>query len=241
MVKNLLIAGAALAAAVTTSLPANASLILQNDVQLSGQGIGSQTTALTLQAKGTATTETGGVNLTGPFDDALTGSSQSQLFSLSSLGLTNANRLGLVVNLSEPGSESPPSVTLDALTLTAFLSGGGTATFSLAQEYLGIELEQVSGGLGGSGILFALDSEQAAQLTALGATTLLGVSATFSGAEGGADAIQAVNLNVVPPGAEAAVPEPATWAMMLLGFAGIGFTAYRGSARTRKAQRVRIV
>jgi hypothetical protein len=31
----------------------------------------------------------------------------------------------------------------------------------------------------------------------------------------------------LPAGAQGAVPEPSTWAMMILGFAGIGFTAYR--------------
>jgi hypothetical protein len=33
--------------------------------------------------------------------------------------------------------------------------------------------------------------------------------------------------------ATAAVPEPSTWAMMILGFAGVGFMAYR---RSRKDQ-----
>jgi hypothetical protein len=32
-----------------------------------------------------------------------------------------------------------------------------------------------------------------------------------------------------------AVPEPATWAMMLIGFAGLGFTAHRGRRRTKLA------
>ena len=32
-------------------------------------------------------------------------------------------------------------------------------------------------------------------------------------------------------GAVAAVPEPSTWAMMLLGFAGIGFLAYRRKSK----------
>ena len=27
------------------------------------------------------------------------------------------------------------------------------------------------------------------------------------------------------------VPEPSTWAMMMLGFAGLGFAAYRGRGR----------
>lgn len=30
-----------------------------------------------------------------------------------------------------------------------------------------------------------------------------------------------------------AVPEPSTWAMLLIGFAGVGFTAYRGRSRSR--------
>ena len=40
------------------------------------------------------------------------------------------------------------------------------------------------------------------------------------------------------PAAVAAVPEPSTWAMMILGFAGIGFTAYR--KRDRSRQRFRL-
>jgi PEP-CTERM motif len=31
------------------------------------------------------------------------------------------------------------------------------------------------------------------------------------------------------------VPEPSTWAMMLAGFAGLGFLAYRGSRKTQPA------
>jgi hypothetical protein len=33
----------------------------------------------------------------------------------------------------------------------------------------------------------------------------------------------------------AAVPEPSTWAMMLLGFAGVGFMAYRRSRKNTMA------
>ena len=32
-----------------------------------------------------------------------------------------------------------------------------------------------------------------------------------------------------------AVPEPSTWAMMLLGFAGLGFMGYRASAKRQAA------
>jgi hypothetical protein len=46
------------------------------------------------------------------------------------------------------------------------------------------------------------------------------------------------NLNINPVGAEGPVPEPATWAMMIAGFFGLGFLSYR---RTRKEKAVRVV
>jgi hypothetical protein len=41
------------------------------------------------------------------------------------------------------------------------------------------------------------------------------------------------NFNVDSPGA--AAPEPSTWAMMLLGFAGLGFAALRHARKSRLA------
>ena len=39
------------------------------------------------------------------------------------------------------------------------------------------------------------------------------------------------SFNYAAAGAVSAVPEPSTWAMMLLGFAGIGFMAYRRKSK----------
>jgi hypothetical protein len=39
------------------------------------------------------------------------------------------------------------------------------------------------------------------------------------------------DLNYSVNGTTAAVPEPSTWAMMILGFAGIGFMAYRRKSK----------
>jgi PEP-CTERM motif len=50
-------------------------------------------------------------------------------------------------------------------------------------------------------------------------TGIAGVTCTTGGV--------AANLITVTPG----VPEPSTWAMMILGFAGIGFMAYRRKSR----------
>jgi PEP-CTERM motif len=40
-----------------------------------------------------------------------------------------------------------------------------------------------------------------------------------------------MNFDDVPLNVTAAVPEPSTWAMMILGFAGVGFLAYRRKAK----------
>jgi hypothetical protein len=37
------------------------------------------------------------------------------------------------------------------------------------------------------------------------------------------------------PGSATAVPEPSTWAMLLLGFAGLGYASYRAPRRTDRA------
>ena len=213
-------AAIALVAAGIMTAPASASIILLNNTQLQGQGLGSTTTALTLQSPGSTATETGGVNLGGPFGDALQGSSQWELFTLAQLGISNANQLAMVVNLAEPGNDN--TVTLNSLTLTAFSAGGATTTFNLAPGLAGTTLTQVANGLGGSGIVFGLDAPQAAQLTNLGLSTQLGLSASFGNAQGAPDAIQVASLTQV-----AAIPEPSTWAMMILGFAGLGYMTYR--------------
>ena len=54
---------------------------------------------------------------------------------------------------------------------------------------------------------------------------------TISGAFGNTANITTASTNVClgagPCGTASSVPEPSTWAMMLLGFAGLGFAAYR--------------
>ena len=222
MSKLAVLAASSLAAAFAIGIaPAQASLVQLSDVNLTGQGIGAQTTVLTLQSPGSSTTETGGVNFDGSvFGDAKTGASQSTTFTFAQLGISNANQLALIVNLSEPGSENPPSVGPYTISLNAFSSTGtplGTFTGS------GTQLNQINGGVGGSGIVFGLDAQQAGILnTALltPGNEVFTVSASFSNAQGGLDVIQAAGIT-------AAVPEPATWAMMLLGFAGLGFMGYR--------------
>jgi hypothetical protein len=50
------------------------------------------------------------------------------------------------------------------------------------------------------------------------------VAGTYTWTWGSGDSLDSFTVNV---GQVAAVPEPSTWAMMMLGFAGVGFMAYR--------------
>lgn len=231
------LSAAALIAAAATALasPARADLVQLTDVQLTGQGIGSTTTVLTLQSPGSSTFESGGVSANGtPTGDAQPGSSQSTTFTFGTLGITSANQLALIVNLSEPGSENPPTVVTDApytITLTGFTSSSATTPTFTASAPTNLTLEQIHGGVGGSGIVFALTNGEDTELNNFIASNpnyVLSVFASFSSASGGLDVIQAGHI--------AAVPEPSTWAMMMLGFAGLGFLAYR-----RKGISVRVV
>ena len=231
--RKLSIASAAAALAAGLAAPAHANLVLLNEATLSGQGIGAVFTVLTLQS-GSPTTESGGVNFNGTvFGDASTGSSQSRTFTFADLSLANASELRLIVNLAEPGSETPPSVVAtntgsfnslsNSVTLNAFNSTGTVSQqFSLAS---GTILNQVAGGVGGSGLVLGLDAAQTTQLNAFIAanlgTEVFTVGATFANAAGGNDVIQAAR------GTVAAIPEPETYALMLAGLGVVGFVARR--------------
>jgi len=235
MYKPLVLAAAALAAGLAAATPARAALVLLDQVALTGQGVGAATTLLTLQSPGASTTESGGVLFNGtPFGNAQTGASHSSTFTSTSLGIANASQLALIVNLSEPGSENPPSVTTAASSLAtnANLANAITLNVYSASGVLleqhstaaGQTLNQVGGGVGGSGIVFGLTAAEQAQLTATMAANagleVFTVGATFANAQGGLDVIQA---GILTP----AIPEASTWAMMILGFFGIGLVAYR--------------
>jgi len=240
--KSIALAAAALAAGLAAA-PAGAVLIPLTQVELSGQGVGATFTTLFLQGAGSATTESGGVLFNGtPFGDAGGGASQTRTFTFADLALTNANQLALVLNVAEPGSENPPSVTTaasplatnanlaNAITLNVYSSAGALLEQHVAAS--GLTLNQVASGLGGSGIVFALDAAEVIQLNntmaANAGNEVFTVGATFANSQGGPETISAIRLTQ----AVGAIPEPETYALMLAGLGAICFMSRRRGKRS---------
>jgi PEP-CTERM motif-containing protein len=151
---------AMLGAGMVTS--ARASLILVSPVQLSGTGLGSVNTVLTLNSTGSATTESGctapsgtGTTTSGcGFTDS-TVQAQFGSPSLSDLGIASAADLRIVFNASEPGSAN--DINLNNLVLTLYHGSNTTMTFT-ASLPTGVHFATTASGVGNSGYVFALAS-----------------------------------------------------------------------------------
>jgi hypothetical protein len=139
---------------------------------------------------------------------------------IGSLGWTTASDVRLLFNPSEPGG-AKNSITISALTLTFFTANG-----SVFGSINGADLvyNSTDPGNGKSGFLIDVAPDQYQLMNTIlagGPDLRLGISASLIDATGGPESFTAI----------AAVPEPSTWAMMLLGFCGLGFMAYRRKSK----------
>jgi hypothetical protein len=119
---------------------------------------------------------------------------------------------------------SSPTSTLSEIAFTFFGStaGAGPGSFSIdLSDFVTTDHERITAITHSSGNLFQGDFTN---------VTWNGTTAVFTGSTG--SEYNAIGGTTVVFDATTVVPEPSTWAMMLLGLAGLGFVSYR---KTRKA------
>jgi hypothetical protein len=224
---------ALLAVSTVFALPAigaHASLQLLGPQDFQGTGLGNVNTMLTMTSKGNATFESAsvGLNSTGTQvigGNALTGSSQTRVRSLNSLGIPNATDLRVVFNANEPNNAADKSIALENLVLNIY-SPTGQVLFT-SGAFTPQVFPDTFNGTGNSGFVFGLDSTQAkaAQEAAFKSgfgDNLVGLSAAAGAAAGGPETFFV---------AAAPVPEPSTYGMMLVGLGLGAFVVRRRTGR----------
>ena len=224
--------------------PASADLVFNSALSIQSQGFGNAPRLLTIQSPGSTSTESGAIGISGGnlvaltpgISDALVHGgngvtnlggdtvnplSDNQKFgipTLSSLGWTSGASVALLFNATEPGGNG---VNITDVTLKFYNGNTILAAIDGQQAFA----NTVTGN-GGAGFLFTVD---VAQQTYLNATIFnqagfgnfrIALESTITDATGGPESWAAVNLS-------SAVPEASTWVMMILGFAGLGYMAYR--------------
>ena len=166
---------------------------------------------------------------------------------LASLGWTSAAQIGLLFNAIEPHGDS---ITVNDITLKFYNSTTGALIAALDGPGIGdggalnvpLTFNPSQPGNGSAGFVFTVDAAESAWLDTnfFGAVVAanggagniqIALESTLSNSASGPESWTAFNINNPP-----AVPEPATWAMMLVGFGGIGFAMRRRRESGRLAQ-----
>jgi hypothetical protein len=228
-------------AAIGLAVAASSShaLVLAGPGDFQGTGLGAVNTVLTLTSPANTTSETASVTWTGSATttsgNALTGASQSNTPTLSSLGVTSPSNLRIVLNAAEPANAT--SLTVSSLALNIFSPTG--ANVFTSDPFASQTLNATDLGIGSAGFVFRLtDAEIARAGGAFSANNRIGLSATINDATGGPETFFAVNFaggggggtGTGGGGGGNAVPEPSTVAIFGLGLAALGFMRRRNKA-----------
>lgn len=243
--KKLVTVATVLTASLSLSSLAAADLIFRNDLGgVSGSGLGTVSTVLTIQSPGATSTESGSVSFDGTSDVlsntgvvagggtistgvVQTGASQTLTRTLGEVGITSAGEVAIVLNASEPAGGA---ITLSGLELTIFQ--GGAEIFDAALPS-GITFSETFTGTGNQGFVFTLNTAQAADFDAIlaGLTAeqiaalRLGLSASATDATGGLETfnLSRVLADTPPP----SVAEPGTLLLLGSGLAALGIWSKR--------------
>lgn len=249
MYRKEFVLSAAVAAVVAMVAPqaANAGLIYDSSVTVTGQGFGNAPRALTVQGTGNASTESGcvGVNGSGivvgasaclsaatPVHDGndvvnVGGDEPSPqddnqkygIPTIDSLGISGADELGILFNATEPGGDG---LTIVDLTLK-FYDPAGTLLGAIDGTH---QFASTTPGNGTAGFVFRVsDDEQEYVDSLLAPGVRLALESTLSDVGGGPESFLFFDLG---DSATPEVPEPAT-----LGLLGLGLAAFGAAARRR--------
>lgn len=205
------------------------SIVYSGTVVVTGNGFGNDPRALTIQSHGPATNSeqgciapglSAGISACAPSDGLVGGSEASPLGfpkqaapSLASLGITNANQIGILFDAVQPQNGNNDVLTINDLTLKLY--SGSTLLYSVSGTFSNL---LTNPGNGSSDYLFTLDPSAVTAFNLAFAgngndTIALDSMISFPNQSAGADSFSLGNVD--PPVGVA--PEPSSFSLMLLG------------------------
>ena len=237
---------------VTAMSPAAfADLILFGPVVVGGAGFGNLPRALTIQSHGPSqNSESGCIAPTGsgglvagsgacaPGDGVFGGDEQNPIGfpkqsapTLSSLGITNGNQVGILFDGVQPQNSNNNVVTINDLTLKLY--SGSTLIFTASGTFSNLATNP---GNGNTDYLFVLNSTEAAEFNAAVAghfddRIALDSTISFPRQSAGPDSYALVNATTLPGVSIQAVPEPAALLLIGSGLLALGFAGRKKLSR----------